>query len=227
LRECIFVAGGLVEEACALAGMPAPDDLDLYLTRLFLPVEGAVLAANAGAENRQWLKAHLGDVVLRPVARDDLLAAIRRRYGAALLDQAIFSLAHRFPQLSARTVITRPQIVTGAIAASLCALALIVDPLHTLRAIVALLSLAFVASGVFRACLAFFGTMRPASNIQTMPCDAGLPVYTILVPLYREAAVLPALVAALRAMDYPSALLDIKLVVEEDDAPTGARRRAV
>jgi hypothetical protein len=31
-----------------------------------------------------------------------------------------------------------------------------------------------------------------------------LPRYTILVPMYREAAVLPALVEALKALDYPS-----------------------
>ena len=47
-----------------------------------------------------------------------------------------------------------------------------------------------------------------------------LPIYTILVPLYREASVVDALIRALDKIDYPSARLDIKLIVEEDDLDT-------
>jgi cellulose synthase/poly-beta-1,6-N-acetylglucosamine synthase-like glycosyltransferase len=50
--------------------------------------------------------------------------------------------------------------------------------------------------------------------------DARLPVYTVLVPLYREAAVLPRLIAALELLDYPRERLDAKLLVEPDDAET-------
>ncbi|MCJ2088797.1 glycosyltransferase [Methylobacterium sp. E-005] len=52
--------------------------------------------------------------------------------------------------------------------------------------------------------------------------DAALPVYTILVPLYREAAVVPALLRALAALDYPPAKLDIKLLIEAGDPETAA-----
>lgn len=48
--------------------------------------------------------------------------------------------------------------------------------------------------------------------------DSRLPVYTVAVPLYREEAVLPQLVAALSALDYPAAKLDILLLTEADDA---------
>ena len=50
--------------------------------------------------------------------------------------------------------------------------------------------------------------------------DADLPAYTIVAPLYREANVAAQLVEALLRVDYPAAKLDIKLVVESDDAPT-------
>ena len=49
-----------------------------------------------------------------------------------------------------------------------------------------------------------------------------LPRVSILVPLLREEAVARKLLDALAAMDYPAALLDIKLVLEEDDAITRA-----
>ncbi|MBE7244729.1 MAG: glycosyltransferase [Actinomycetospora chiangmaiensis] len=50
--------------------------------------------------------------------------------------------------------------------------------------------------------------------------DAALPVYTVLVALYREAAVVPRLIPALAALDYPAAKLDIKLLIEADDPET-------
>ena len=49
-----------------------------------------------------------------------------------------------------------------------------------------------------------------------------LPRVSLLVPLLREEAVARHLLDALAAMDYPAALLDIKLVLEADDAVTRA-----
>jgi cellulose synthase/poly-beta-1,6-N-acetylglucosamine synthase-like glycosyltransferase len=46
------------------------------------------------------------------------------------------------------------------------------------------------------------------------------PVYTLLCPLHREAASVPALIAALERLDYPVDKRDVKLVVEADDAGT-------
>jgi len=43
------------------------------------------------------------------------------------------------------------------------------------------------------------------------------PVYSILVPLFRETAVLDQLMAALRLLRYPEDRLDIKLILEADD----------
>ncbi len=50
--------------------------------------------------------------------------------------------------------------------------------------------------------------------------EASLPSYTVLVPLYREADVLPNLVAGLSQLDYPPEKLDIQLLIEEDDEQT-------
>lgn len=55
---------------------------------------------------------------------------------------------------------------------------------------------------------------------QTSRTDKELPLYTIMIPLLRETAVLPILVDALQRLDYPPAKLDIKLVLEETDTQT-------
>jgi glycosyltransferase XagB len=51
-----------------------------------------------------------------------------------------------------------------------------------------------------------------------------LPRYSILLPLYREDAILEQLIEGILALDYPREKLDVKLLLEEDDETT---RRAV
>lgn len=57
--------------------------------------------------------------------------------------------------------------------------------------------------------------------------DEPWPVYTVLLPVYREAAVLPALRQAMEALDYPRDRLDALILVEEDDVETRAAAEAV
>jgi cellulose synthase/poly-beta-1,6-N-acetylglucosamine synthase-like glycosyltransferase len=50
--------------------------------------------------------------------------------------------------------------------------------------------------------------------------DHGLPIYSVLVPLFHEAVSIPDIVRTLGALDYPAHKLDIKLIVEEEDSAT-------
>jgi cellulose synthase/poly-beta-1,6-N-acetylglucosamine synthase-like glycosyltransferase len=52
--------------------------------------------------------------------------------------------------------------------------------------------------------------------------DTDLPAYTVIVPLYREAEMIPSLLRALDALDYPRDRLQIIVVLEADDAETAA-----
>jgi cellulose synthase/poly-beta-1,6-N-acetylglucosamine synthase-like glycosyltransferase len=58
--------------------------------------------------------------------------------------------------------------------------------------------------------------IRPAGELG----DTELPVYTILLPVYREGNLLRQLVAGIEALDYPRGRLDVKLLLEEDDLET-------
>jgi cellulose synthase/poly-beta-1,6-N-acetylglucosamine synthase-like glycosyltransferase len=62
----------------------------------------------------------------------------------------------------------------------------------------------------------FAPVMLPALPVRDEP----LPCYTVMVALYREAAVAEQLIASLKRLDWPAALLDIKLVCEADDQET-------
>ena len=58
--------------------------------------------------------------------------------------------------------------------------------------------------------------------------DATLPTYSILVPMYRESsAVMARLISSLSALDYPREKLDVKLIVEADDAACIAALKAL
>ncbi|WP_339741525.1 glycosyltransferase [uncultured Maricaulis sp.] len=54
-----------------------------------------------------------------------------------------------------------------------------------------------------------------------------LPRASLIIALYRESAVLPVLVSALEAIDYPADRLEIRLALEADDSETIAAARAL
>jgi glycosyltransferase XagB len=90
------------------------------------------------------------------------------------------------------------------------------------------LSLPFVGIASLRLfALVHFVIISPMkTNPKSRPiADAELPIYTILVPLFREGRVLPSLVRALSNLDYPKAKLDIKIILESLDEETQAVAR--
>lgn len=79
----------------------------------------------------------------------------------------------------------------------------VIAPAIAGMALVAVLALWFVANAVFRAWLVWLGS-RSLARKQPPPEQGGeFPLYSILVPLYREANVVPRLIRALTALDYP------------------------
>jgi hypothetical protein len=88
-------------DACSAdVGRTDAGTVALYLTRLFLPLENCILTADPSLANRLWLRAHLDARPLRVISRPALLAQLRLRFSAQLLDQAVFGLGRRFPELS-------------------------------------------------------------------------------------------------------------------------------
>lgn len=177
------------------------------LGRLYLRQGGEVLAADLSPENRAWLSAAYPGLPLCRAEPESLRAAILDRHETALRDEAVNGLGRRLPELSARRVVTRGQAMVFALLGAALLAAFILWPLASLRALLLLLSAALVASGLFRALLAWIGAAAPAPT-PSLPSQ-GLPRYTVLVPMYREAAVLPALVEALKALDYPGMLAQV------------------
>jgi cellulose synthase/poly-beta-1,6-N-acetylglucosamine synthase-like glycosyltransferase len=61
------------------------------------------------------------------------------------------------------------------------------------------------------------GEVRISADEAAEIKDEDLPVYTVLLPLYREEAIVKKLLNNLDNLDYPKDKLDIKLLLEKDD----------
>ena len=138
---------------------------------------------------------------------------------------ALSNLRERFPESSAHTVISGGQKVALVIAAILLIGFLIWNPVGTLIFIFALASIFYLLTALYKL-IAGFSALNHRYLIDITQEDLAamdertLPVYTILVPLFREAAVIPYLVQGIESLDYPKAKLDVKLLCEEDDDAT-------
>jgi cellulose synthase/poly-beta-1,6-N-acetylglucosamine synthase-like glycosyltransferase len=79
---------------------------------------------------------------------------------------------------------------------------------------------------VFKGILVSVGGARSADRDESIAIaarqltDEELPVFTVLVPMFREPEMLPVLAQALRQLDYPLGKLDIKIVLEAGDHET-------
>ncbi len=204
---------GAAGRSCA-----SPDQLDLYLTRQFLPWrdEGErllITCADASAENRAWLRAAYDDPQIVTVSASELNKEIARRFRGQLCDNAVHGLLRQSPKLSAHCIVTRVQGMLLAMAALILASACCFWPFAIEKGLVTVMSAGFALSAAFRAALALLGNIRlakPASETSAPLCsDGALPLYTILVPLYREAEILPQLAQALLELDYPGLLAQV------------------
>jgi cellulose synthase/poly-beta-1,6-N-acetylglucosamine synthase-like glycosyltransferase len=160
----------------------------------------------------------------------DLTLVASHTYRDTMIDHAVMSNFHRNPEQSARRVFTVPQIfVCCAILAGFVAWGY-VDVRSMLVAIIAVLQLFFLASVAFKVVLSIAGAKneisQPISSAEIAALrDEDLPVYTVLVPVYKEPEVVHQLIDGLKNIDYPQHKLDVMLLLEEDDVKTLAAAR--
>ena len=156
--------------------------------------------------------------------------AICRHFAPSFVLQAIEGLASRRPEQSARTRMAVWQRLVFCFVPLVLLTALALRPAGTVWAVTACLAVLFVPLIGFRL-LAAYGLFASPSGGDETSCprlpDRVLPIYTLLVPLYREAHMLPALARALSRLDYPAAKLDIKIILEASDTATIAAAQAL
>jgi cellulose synthase/poly-beta-1,6-N-acetylglucosamine synthase-like glycosyltransferase len=161
----------------------------------------------------------------------DLDRAIALAHRRKVVDTSIYGLYFRDQAESAFTVFTLPQYLVFAVAVFGLLAGFYVAPLETLLLINVPITAFFLLVVVFRTWVGVNGAASEtaislsAEDLASIDHRA-LPVYSILVPIYREAAVIGRLLKSLSELDYPADKLDILLLFEEDDPETLAAAKA-
>lgn len=157
--------------------------------------------------------------------RTDLDQQIQRVHSQHYAEISTTHLMEARPEVSAHTVVTGGQKAILIGVAIALAISGVLAPVGTLIAIVAVCSFVYLIVSVYK----FRLTLRAlGTHLETDVTDEEiaalderhLPIYTILVPLYKEAGIVSRLVRDINALDYPRTRLDVKLLCEEDDDET-------
>ncbi|WP_094506340.1 glycosyltransferase family 2 protein [Brucella thiophenivorans] len=146
---------------------------------------------------------------------------LRQRHQKELISRAHSMTPKLF---SASRVLETPQaflIAMGLYAFIAC---LFSWPVHTILVLHGSLTLFFLGCVLIRLFAAVSSSRLRLAELHPIN-RRNLPVYSVLVPLYREQAVVGQLIAALDQINWPRSKLDIKLVCEKDDFDTIAAIR--
>ncbi len=149
----------------------------------------------------------------------DFSAALQAILGPAMVREATLGMAMKWPGLSAIRRFRPLQALLWGLLGALLLLGAVLVPASLGMVITIVCGLFFL----MRAALQLIAVRHaPAPMNAPLLKDAQLPVYTVLVPMFRERKVIGQLLQALRRLDYPAERLDIKLLLEADDDETGA-----
>ncbi|MFZ2871816.1 glycosyltransferase family 2 protein, partial [Zavarzinia sp.] len=219
------------------SGPPAPDlarrsDLALYIEHQMMPWRRAgdalVFACTSPDAFTLALAERLcgGRAVLAVATRPLLVGALTDRFGAELTRSATEDLRRCRPEASAGTGAPFWQRAVVAGMAVLAVAAVLTAPMAAALVLSSLVTLFYLGNLSLRALLVGAGLRGKPPDPPPL-ADEDLPTYTLLVPLYREPDILPLLADALDRLDYPRALMDVKLLLEADDGETIAAARAL
>ena len=141
------------------------------------------------------------------------------------LQASIAGLSDREPLVSAKRILTDRQRRVGVGFIVLFVIGCALDLVATLSAVVCIITLLYVAAIIYRLAL-FRASNQPSTTevvseeeARAVPDDQ-LPIYTVMIPAYREPEVINELIQRVSQFEYPPDRLDVKLLIEADDAET-------
>jgi cellulose synthase/poly-beta-1,6-N-acetylglucosamine synthase-like glycosyltransferase len=196
-------------------------DLKLVLGHKIVPLSWlSPVVLHAVVSEEAWREARrMGLEVVARIAPADYRAVAERHHGRLLLTMAVFGLAKYQPDMSASIRFSDFQVF---IVAGLVAGAIVLGILGGAGALsfaAAIAGTLFFALVVAIRSICLLPLPRKPSYAPPILKDEALPAYTVLVPLFKETEILGQLMTALLLIDYPKEKLDIKLILEENDAP--------
>lgn len=214
----------------------APHEAARLMTLPLKEHQGRLFLITAIPENPDMLaffRKHYGNLAIRQIVVSDrfIRRLIVRHYGTDFHERSINSLLNRNPEESAARTFTGSQIILFISAILLAIASFAVAPKETATVILFTVQLLYLVFVGFKFLLAVAGSLdelRHDDDLREAELlnDASLPVYTVLIPVYKEAEVIGSLIDSLGRLDYPKDRLDVLLLMEEDDKETPAAAEA-
>jgi hypothetical protein len=171
-----------------------------------------LLYATCGLKGADYATRHGLSVVAR-INSPGFHHGVRRVWGRKILRHATYGLSATRPKFSARKRVTLAQMAAFLIFASCLALGFAYLPGSAMwlaaSALLGLFFLSIVALRLF--CLLPVPPARYENAISLG--DAELPTYSILVPVFRETAVLPQLLRGLSCLNYPALCIKRRKII--------------
>ncbi len=204
-------------------------DRNLYARQLLIPVtvfEGrfTVATADPSPSMFEFIKLKWGaNTDIKVTSKFDIFWTLQETFNEDYTHEILNELYTKNPQMSARQAFSKNQrIILFGILITLIGM-FFINPTVAAIFINSFMTFATTIVLIFKVVLSVSGLLVPAKQ-RGLPIELDektLPIYTILIPLYRESEItLTHLTTHLQTIDYPSDLLDIKMVVEGDDHET-------
>ena len=175
----------------------------------------------------QFVKKHFSGKKLEIVVITDLdlIRVLESFFKNIIVDRAIHGLFYLSPESSALRVFSKGQLIFFYTIMSLYVVWLYFDPIPALITLNVLIQVSYLLVNLFKFCVSIAGTFtelefRVEDELIKKLVEKDLPVYTILIPAYKEPEVMPILINSLKRMDYPQNKLDVLFLLEEDDEET-------
>ncbi|MEB0248711.1 MULTISPECIES: glycosyltransferase [unclassified Mucilaginibacter] len=145
--------------------------------------------------------------------------------GDKYIKSAVFELMKRDPDSSAVVTFSTAQLIVIFVIIAVVAIGLALSFKNTSIIINVIISSFFLVAIIFKLFLALVGSRFELHQAVTkeelkLLRDDDLPIYTILLPVFREDKLIKKLIWNLQSIDYPRHKLDIKLLIEEEDDKT-------
>lgn len=146
-------------------------------------------------------------------------------YAERIVYDAVESLYEKNPSQSAKIVFTKVQKVGGIASLVLTLAALIAFPYYFVAIFMVVMGFAFLGSIIFKYVISLAGAKADNINryvpgeIEALN-DDDLPIYTVLVPVFREENIVHLLINNLGKLDYPKQKIEVLILTEEEDQAT-------
>lgn len=166
------------------------------------------------------------------VTFQEIMEIVSYFYRKELLNKATYGLLEKRQELCAYYVFSKGQANAIGIALFASLIWLYFDAYSYLMVTVFILQFLFLISAGFRFLLTFGGIRNELKEVVSSEEVAALknhelPIYSVMIPLYKEPEMIANLLRYLKRMDYPQDKMDVMLLLEEDDKITiNAARQA-